>query len=121
MNFSKKQAAEYPGQIIHIIFDNARYQKCKLVTELAEQLGIILNPLPTYSPNLNHIERLWKFVKSILRTKHCSSFAEFKETIDGIIESTVKESKAKIDKLIGKKVQLFNFKKLDDNTYQQTA
>lgn len=117
----KKIAAEYPGQIIHIILDNARYQKCKLVTELAKQLGIILNPLPTYSPNLNHIERLWKFVKSILRTKRYSSFAEFKETIDTIIESTVKENKAKIDTLIGQKVQLFNFKKVDDNTYQLTA
>ncbi|RAM48083.1 MAG: IS630 family transposase, partial [Hapalosiphonaceae cyanobacterium JJU2] len=38
---------------ITIVCDNARYQKCKLVQELAETLGIELLYLPSYSPNLN--------------------------------------------------------------------
>ena len=46
---------------ITLVLDNARYQKCKLVQELADSLGIELLYLPSYSPNLNLIERLWKF------------------------------------------------------------
>jgi transposase len=46
-----------------IILDNARYQRCKLVEALAAEWGITLQFLPSYSPNLNLMERLWKFVK----------------------------------------------------------
>ncbi len=46
---------------ITLVLDNARYQKCKLVQELADSLGIELLYLPSYSPNLNLIERLWKY------------------------------------------------------------
>lgn len=111
-------AAEYSGQVIHIILDNARYQKCKLVTELATELGIILDYIPPYSPNLNHIERLWRFVKSVLRTKNCKDYEEFKATIDGIINGTTTVYRPKIDTLIGEKVQLFNVKQLAENTYE---
>ena len=38
---------------VTVVLDNARYQRCKLVQELAEQLGIELLFLPPYSPNLN--------------------------------------------------------------------
>ena len=46
-----------------VILDNARYQRCALVQTVAQTLGIELLYLPTYSPNLNLIERFWKFVK----------------------------------------------------------
>ena len=46
------------GVPITIFLDNARYQKCALVMSTAEQLQIELCFLPTYSPNLNLIERL---------------------------------------------------------------
>ena len=48
---------------ISVFLDNARYQKCALVLATAAQLHIELCFLPAYSPNLNLIERLWKFVK----------------------------------------------------------
>lgn len=60
----EKIAKEYAGLPIHIFLDNARYQHCKLVIEAAARLHINLVFLPTYSPNLNLIERLWKFVKA---------------------------------------------------------
>ena len=53
---------------ITLVLDNARYQRCTLVQSVANSLGIELLYLPPYSPNLNLIERLWKFVK-----KHCST------------------------------------------------
>jgi len=48
---------------ITLILDNARYQKTKFVLQTAEDLGIELLYLPVASPNLNIIERLWKFSK----------------------------------------------------------
>jgi transposase len=48
---------------ITVVLDNARYQRCELVQALARQLGIRLLFLPSYSPNLNLIERLWRFVR----------------------------------------------------------
>ena len=47
---------------ITFVLDNAHYQHNAAVKALAEQLGITLLFLPSYSPNLNLIERLWKSV-----------------------------------------------------------
>ena len=47
---------------ITLVLDNARYQRNAYVMAEAERLGITWLWLPTYSPNLNLIERLWKFV-----------------------------------------------------------
>jgi transposase len=43
---------------ITLVLDNARYQTCALVMELAQALNIEPLYLTTYSPNLNLIERL---------------------------------------------------------------
>jgi len=48
---------------ITLVLHNARYQKYAVVTEFALKLHIELLFLPAYSPSLNLIERLWKFVK----------------------------------------------------------
>jgi transposase len=48
---------------ITLVLDNAKYQRCEKVLTCAKRLEIELLFLPTYSPNLNLIERLWKFVK----------------------------------------------------------
>ena len=57
----KKLREQFPLIPITLILDNARYQKCKLVFDKAAELQIDLLYLPSYSPNLNLIERLWKF------------------------------------------------------------
>jgi len=103
-----KIAMEYSGIPVFLVLDNARYQKCKIVTELAAQLNVSLVYIPPYSPNLNLIERLWKHVKSKLRVKYYDNFDEFMAKIDAIIESTDKSNKVAIDKLIGEKVQFFH-------------
>jgi len=67
---------------IKIILDNARYQKCAFVTERAVELGIELVFLPTYSPNLNLIERVWKIVKSkVLNSAYYETFDNFCDNI----------------------------------------
>lgn len=104
----RKISVEYRGKETHLILDNARYQKCKAVMELAEELKIELHYIPPYSPNLNLIERLWKFVKGELRTKYYDDFGAFQQKIDSVIDSTSKENKGRISQLIGQKIQLFD-------------
>ena len=68
---------------ITVVLDNASYQRCELVQSLARQLGIHLLFLPSYSPNLNLIERLWRFVrKQSLNSAWFDSFDEFRAAID---------------------------------------
>ena len=59
----EKLRKEYPDEFIYVILDNAAYQKCKKVKHCAESFNINLVFLPPYSPNLNLIERLWKFLR----------------------------------------------------------
>ena len=48
---------------VTIVLDNASYQRCSFVAECSEKLKIELLFLPSYSPNWNIIERLWKWLK----------------------------------------------------------
>ncbi|MDR0571683.1 MAG: transposase [Rickettsiales bacterium] len=104
----KKISSEYVGKAIYIILDNARYQKCKIVQKLADELSITLVYIPPYSPNLNVIERFWKYVKSDLRVKYFNNFQEFCDHIDSIVECRDENAKKSLDKLITDKVQLFD-------------
>ena len=73
---------------ITIVLDNARYQRCRLVEDLAAELQIELLFLPSYSPNLNVIERLWKFVKKdVLNSRHLGNFHHFQNTIQSCLDS----------------------------------
>lgn len=64
-------AAEVGTELpITLVLDNARYQKCQSVFDKAATLGIELLYLPAYSPNLNLIERLWRFVKKTGAVQH---------------------------------------------------
>jgi hypothetical protein len=63
--------------------DNARYQRCAMVERLTRRLDIELSFLPAYPPNLNLIERLWRFVKNtVLNSRPHGSFSEFRLSID---------------------------------------
>ena len=72
---------------ITLVLDNARYQHNAVVQALAKELGITLMFLPSYSPNLNLIERLWKFIKRrALYGRYHPTFAEFQAAIEEIID-----------------------------------
>ena len=74
---------------ITVVLDNARYQRCALVKTCAEKLKIELLFLPTYSPNLNLIERLWKFVKKqCLYAKYYPDFHSFTTAIERCLQDT---------------------------------
>jgi transposase len=68
---------------IYVICDNARYYRSKAVQEYLKTSKIKLVFLPPYAPNLNLIERLWKFFKkTILYNKYFESFKEFKSACE---------------------------------------
>ena len=76
------------GVPISIILDNAPYQACWLVRNVAKLIGIDLVFLPSYSPNLNLIERLWKFVrKKCCHSTPAANFKEFCAILQGCAES----------------------------------
>jgi transposase len=63
---------------IYIVLDNAGYNRSYEVKEIAKKLDIELLYLPPYCPNLNLIERLWKFFKrKIMKNKYYQEFEEF--------------------------------------------
>lgn len=51
------------AQTILLLWDNHTAHLTRAMQEHAQRLGIILINLPTYSPNLNPIERIWKHIK----------------------------------------------------------
>ena len=68
---------------IHIICDNARYYRSQQVTDYLANSKIELVFLPPYAPNLNLIERFWKFFKkSVLYGRYYETFGQFKTACD---------------------------------------
>ena len=94
-------------QPITLVLDNARYQYCAVVKELAKSLNIELLFLPTYSPNLNLIERVWKFVKKQLAGNYYREYALFTQAIDDCLHNLDKKHKLQMDSLLTLKFQTF--------------
>lgn len=95
---------------IYIVLDNARYQHCQLVRYVAWQFNIRLIFLPSYSPNLNIIERLWKFVKKkCLYAKYYETFHDFRNAILATMKkaNTDAEYVKELKSLLNLKFQLF--------------
>ena len=98
----------YDDLPIVLVLDNARYQKCKLVFEKAADLNIQLVFLTPYSPNLNLIERLWKFVKKdVLYNKHYQDYDKFCQAISTSLALTHTTHKQALDTLLVPKFQTF--------------
>ena len=72
---------------ITLVLDNARYQRNAIVEALAKELGVRLLFLPSYSPNLNLIERLWKFIKRrALYGRYHPTYVEFQAAIQEVLD-----------------------------------
>ena len=93
---------------IILILDNAKYQKCQLVQDYAKQLDIQLCYLPSYSPQLNLIERFWKFIRNeCLYSNYYANFADFKTAISNCIATANTDKKEKLDSLLTLNFQTF--------------
>ena len=103
-----KLAAQFTDAPITLVLDNARYQRCRLVMHQAAELGIELLFLPPYSPNLNLIERLWKFIKKkCLYSEYYEDFQAFKKGIDGCLLKLSGEYQEELASLLTLNFQTF--------------
>ena len=97
---------------ITLILDNARYQYCKVVQAKGADLNIELVFLPPYAPNLNLIERLWRFIrKQCLYAKYYENFADFKRAIETCLAETDTKHQLALVSLLSLKFQ--DFRKLN--------
>jgi len=102
-------AAASVGRPITVVLDNARYQKCAAVQGLAKALGITLLYLPGYSPNLNLIERVWKFVKKqCLRAVYHATYESFTGALDQCLAELDTKHKRAMDTLLTHNFQIFD-------------
>ena len=85
MSFLRKLEEVYPTKTkIHLFCDNARYYRNKAVTQYLKTSKIQLHFLPPYSPNLNPIERLWKWMKErVIYNTYYREFEDFKSAVFG--------------------------------------
>lgn len=109
--FFQKLRKHYGDVPLKIVLDNARYQHCKLVEAAAIQLNITLLFLPSYSPNLNIIERLWKFTKKkILYAKYYETPDKFHAAITNFFQTVNQKYNPDLNNLLTLKFQFFQNK-----------
>ena len=88
---------------MYIISDNARYYRAKSIQEYAASNNITMNYLPVYSPNLNIIERLWKFFGNEVLSKCYYHFDDFKAKCKDFFANL---SQQQLDTLFSTKFQI---------------
>lgn len=89
VSFLKKVEAAYPFKNkVHMFCDNAPYYRNKKVKAFLQNSKIEMHFLPPYSPNLNPIERVWKWMKErVLYNTYYEEFDDFKLAVMGFLES----------------------------------
>ena len=89
IRFFQKIEEAYPSKArVHVFCDNAPYYRNKSVKEYLETSKIDLHFLPPYSPNLNPIERLWKWLKErVIYNTYYEYFEEFKDAVFGFFDT----------------------------------
>ena len=90
---------------IIIVMDNAAYNRAYPVQDYAKELNIKIKYLPPYSPNLNLVERIWKFLKSKLKNKYIEKYKDFKLWINNFFKDFPKY-KNEAQKLVANKIQI---------------
>lgn len=91
---------------IYAFLDNARYSWNKEVRAEAKKLDIKLIFLPPYSPNLNLIERLWKFLKKKIRKNiYYNTFRKFRKAIFDFFKN-IEQYKTELEKLLTLKFEI---------------
>jgi transposase len=95
---------------VTMVLDNARYQRNAVVQGLAAELGIALLFLPSYSPNLNLIERLWRFMKrKAAYGRYHPTFADFRAAIQDVLDRVPTTHASKLASLM-----TLNFQEFDE-------
>jgi transposase len=111
IDFIIKLRKKFWDKPLYIVLDNVRYQHCQAVIEVAESIGVRLLFLPSYSPNLNIIERLWKFAKKkILYANYYETPQAFHDAIEIFFNNINKNFRQELKSLLTLKFQFFDQK-----------
>lgn len=97
----KKQRRRHPGKTIVNICDNAPYYHSRVIKEwLARNPWCKIIYLPPYAPNLNLIERLWKYLrKEVISYQFFEHFAEFRKAVLDFFKN-IKEHQQALETLL---------------------
>ena len=80
------EAAFADAERITVYVDNARYFHARLVKAYLEGKRVVFVYLPPYSPNLNLIERLWKFCKKTVLITFYPTYVQFTRAIEAFFQ-----------------------------------
>ena len=96
------------ASVIYIISDNARYYHNKKLKEWVNGTKIKQIFLPPYSPNLNLIERLWKFLrKKVINTGFYRTKEKFRQAVKDFFDN-IGNYKEELESLLTLKFRLCN-------------
>lgn len=111
------QLARDGARPITVVLDNARYQRCRYVMDLAAELKIELLFLPPYSPNLNLIERVWKLTKKeVLNSRYYTDFQQFHSAIQRFLSQMHNTHGPELTTLLA-----LNFQTFTEEQFQKAA
>lgn len=86
---------------IFLVLDNAPFNRSGVVKNKAKELNIELIYLPPYSPNLNPIERLWKFFKKkVLYHQYYENFENFSAAATQFFQYAKRRYREELDSLL---------------------
>jgi transposase len=100
--FLRKVITAYPTGKIVMVLDNARIHHAKLLKPLLDELNgrLELVFLPPYSPELNLVEGLWKWMKSdVINNVFYHTVADIRQNVQEFMEQIMKEPCNIIDRL----------------------
>ncbi len=102
LSFLQQVLVNYPEGKIVMILDNARIHHAKLIQpflkEHASRLELVF--LPPYSPNLNLIEGLWKWLKSsIISNVFYASVKEIRKAVREFVQKLNECPQQVVDRL----------------------
>ncbi len=104
--FKQIEDAYSTAENIYVVADNARYYRARIVSEYLQTSRIQFKFLPSYSPNLNLIERLWKFLKKkVINNCYYESYDLFKKTVMEFFEN-IKDYHDELATLLTEKFQI---------------
>ena len=111
IEFLKELELASKASKIHIISDNGRANKNKLLEKYLETSKIQIHYLPAYSPNLNAIERLWKIMRENTTYNRCyETFSDFTKAIRRFFEGV-----SKMEEILNKRIN-DNFQTIELNS-----
>jgi len=108
VKFLQKIRKKYIYEKIVIVLDNAAYNHANYTKAYAEWYNIELLFLPAYSPNLNIIERLWKFTKKkLVHNIYYEKFEDFFNSVENYFRNIAKY-KPELKMILTKKFEILH-------------